>query len=111
MRRALLAVAMLVVLGAAFASARLADDDCNPLTAADVPALAIPDRALGGVERACARAVVRDWYSDGVVDRSFGLRCYGSALATLPPGGFDHSTVRDDIEAAYVKRYLELHSC
>ena len=111
MKRRLVLAGVVLAGVAVLAGAWMADDDCKRLTLADVPRPTMPASPLGDEERACGKAVILDWYSDGVVDGGFGLRCYGSALALLPTGGLDYSTVRDDIRTAYEKRYVSLHAC
>ena len=81
---------------------------CRHVRATDVPTPA-DVAATSPAGKACARAVIRDWYPDGVVDRAYPLRCYGFALAALPVDTLDYSTVRKDITRAYTRRALELH--
>ena len=106
--RGLALVAVLAGVVGAAVLVGLTHDGCRPLRAADVPAPAVV-RPTTERDRACAKAVIGDWYPDGVVDRTHPLRCDGIALALLPVDGKDYSTVDSDIRRAYTRRYLELH--
>ena len=56
-------------------------------------------------KRSCGKAIIRDWYPDGRVDRVYPLECYGAALGLLPP---HYSTVVEAITRAYQTRRADL---
>jgi alpha-D-ribose 1-methylphosphonate 5-triphosphate synthase subunit PhnI len=98
---------VLAGIAGAFVVSDLTHGRCRPVRASDVPVPTVAS-ATSPADRACAKAIIEDWYGDRVVDRRFPLRCYGFALARLPTGK-DFSTVGQDITRAYTQRYHELH--
>jgi hypothetical protein len=51
----------------------------------------------GGTDRRCGAAVVRDWASNGRVDRSYPDPCYYDAVDSLPEDLRAYSSAEDDI--------------
>jgi hypothetical protein len=67
------------------------------LAAALATLLVLAGPAVAG--SSCGRAVINDW-SDGRIDKTYPLRCYGEAIAMLPRDIRDYSSAEDDMRRA-----------
>ncbi len=57
-------------------------------------------------QSACAKALLLDW-SDGRIDRTYPVRCYRSALKSLPSDLEVYSSASDDIAQALSQRIVQ----
>jgi hypothetical protein len=48
----------------------------------------------------CSDALIRDWYGDGRIDRTYPVHCYREALADVPEDQVVYGTLRDDLSRA-----------
>jgi hypothetical protein len=100
---AVIVLAVVVVISAAALLGQKSDDEEAreaATTPRPLPALA-PVHRPDAPERRCLRSVIDDWYSDGIVDRSYRMGCYAAALGALPTSPRDYSSVYDDLRRAY----------
>jgi hypothetical protein len=67
-------------------------------TAASLLSTASP--AGAGTLDECAQRVIRDWFSEGRVDRLYPLRCYHAAIRALPADVLQYTDAGHDIERA-----------
>jgi hypothetical protein len=48
----------------------------------------------------CSKALIRDWYVDGRVDKTYPVHCYREALKDIPEDQIIYGTLRDDLTRA-----------
>jgi hypothetical protein len=48
----------------------------------------------------CSDALIRDWYGDGRIDKTYPVRCYREALSEIPEDQVVYGTLRDDLSRA-----------
>jgi hypothetical protein len=48
----------------------------------------------------CSDALIKDWYGDGRIDRTYPVRCYREALKEIPEDQLVYGTLRDDLRRA-----------
>lgn len=48
----------------------------------------------------CSAALIRDWYVDGRIDKTYPVRCYREALRDIPEDQIVYGTLRDDLTRA-----------
>jgi hypothetical protein len=48
----------------------------------------------------CSDALVRDWYVDGRIDKTYPVHCYREALRDVPEDQVVYGTLRDDLNRA-----------
>lgn len=48
----------------------------------------------------CSDALIRDWYGDGRIDRTYPVHCYREALRDVPEDQVVYGTLRDDLSRA-----------
>ncbi|MFL5945020.1 MAG: hypothetical protein ACJ74D_04590 [Gaiellaceae bacterium] len=48
----------------------------------------------------CSSALIRDWYVDGRIDRTYPVHCYREALKDVPEDQVVYGTLRDDLNRA-----------
>jgi len=48
----------------------------------------------------CSKALIRDWYVDGRIDRTYPVHCYREALKDIPEDQIVYGTLRDDLNRA-----------
>jgi hypothetical protein len=49
---------------------------------------------------ACSSALIRDWYVDGRIDKTYPVHCYREALKDVPEDQVVYGTLRDDLNRA-----------
>src|SRR4029450_4670354 len=49
---------------------------------------------------ACSSALIRDWYVDGRIDKTYPVHCYREALKDIPEDQIVYGTLRDDLNRA-----------
>ncbi len=49
---------------------------------------------------ACSSALIRDWYVDGRIDKTYPVHCYREALKEIPEDQIVYGTLRDDLTRA-----------
>jgi hypothetical protein len=49
---------------------------------------------------ACSNALIRDWYVDGRIDKTYPVHCYREALKDIPEDQIVYGTLRDDLNRA-----------
>jgi hypothetical protein len=49
---------------------------------------------------ACSSALIRDWYVDGRIDKTYPVHCYREALKEIPEDQIVYGTLRDDLNRA-----------
>jgi hypothetical protein len=49
---------------------------------------------------ACSSALIRDWYVDGRIDKTYPVHCYREALKEIPEDQLIYGTLRDDLNRA-----------
>src|SRR5262249_22993132 len=49
---------------------------------------------------ACSDALIRDWYVDGRIDKTYPVHCYREALKEIPEDQIVYGTLRDDLNRA-----------
>src|SRR5262249_33449755 len=49
---------------------------------------------------ACSDALIRDWYVDGRIDKTYPVHCYHEALKVIPEDQIVYGTLRDDLNRA-----------
>jgi len=49
---------------------------------------------------ACSDALIRDWYVDGRIDKTYPVHCYHEALKDIPEDQIVYGTLRDDLNRA-----------
>jgi hypothetical protein len=49
---------------------------------------------------ACSNALIRDWYVDGRIDKTYPVHCYREALKDIPEDQIVYGTLRDDLTRA-----------
>ena len=59
-----------------------------------------PAAAEAGSRDACAQRVIRDWYTDGRVDRTYPIGCYRAAIRALPEDMRAYTNASQDIQRA-----------
>jgi hypothetical protein len=48
----------------------------------------------------CSNALIRDWYVDGRIDKTYPVHCYREALKDIPEDQIVYGTLRDDLTRA-----------
>ena len=48
----------------------------------------------------CSDALIRDWYGDGRIDKTYPVHCYREALRDVPEDQVVYGTLRDDLKRA-----------
>src|SRR4051794_22865870 len=48
----------------------------------------------------CSSALIRDWYVDGRIDKTYPVHCYREALKDVPEDQVVYGTLRDDLNRA-----------
>src|SRR3954466_12657191 len=48
----------------------------------------------------CSSALIRDWYVDGRIDKTYPVHCYREALKDIPEDQIVYGTLRDDLNRA-----------
>jgi hypothetical protein len=67
---------------------------------------AAPSEARASIPSACATKLLGDWY-DGRIEGTYPIRCYRSALASLPADLQVYSSAADDIAQALSERIVQ----
>ena len=60
----------------------------------------VADPTAAAAAASCDEQVLRDWYSDGRIDRTYELECYEVAVASLPSDLRDYTNAQAEIERA-----------
>jgi hypothetical protein len=58
---------------------------------------------------ACSSALIRDWYVDGRIDKTYPVHCYREALKDVPEDQIVYGTLRDDLKRALEDVYRTHH--
>ena len=48
----------------------------------------------------CSKALIRDWFVDGRIDKTYPVHCYREALKDIPEDQIVYGTLRDDLNRA-----------
>src|SRR5213595_87957 len=57
----------------------------------------------------CSSALIRDWYVDGRIDKTYQVHCYREALKDIPEDQLIYGTLRDDLTRALALVYRNHH--
>jgi hypothetical protein len=73
----------------------------RPLILALVAAFAACAFGVGTAQASnCSKALVRDWFPDGRIDKTYPVHCYREALKAVPEDQIVYGTLRDDLTRA-----------
>jgi hypothetical protein len=76
----------------------------RPLILALVAAFAACAFGVGTAQAAqkssCSKALIRDWFVDGRIDKTYQVHCYREALKDVPEDQIVYGTLRDDLRRA-----------
>ena len=53
----------------------------------------------------CSKALIRDWFVDGRIDKTYEVHCYREALKDVPEDQVVYGTLRDDLNRALAEVY------
>jgi hypothetical protein len=75
----------------------------KPLILLFIAALAAGAFGVGTARAStCSSALIKDWYVDGRIDRTYPVHCYREALREIPEDQLVYGTLRDDLTRALV---------
>lgn len=73
----------------------------RPLILAFMAALSACAFGVGTAQAStCSKALIRDWYVDGRIDKTYPVHCYREALKDIPEDQIVYGTLRDDLNRA-----------
>jgi hypothetical protein len=56
--------------------------------------------AQAASKSSCSKALIRDWFIDGRIDKTYQVHCYREALKEVPEDQIVYGTLRDDLNRA-----------
>src|SRR3954454_4669613 len=73
----------------------------TPLILVVMAAAAAASFGVGSAQAStCSSALIRDWFVDGRIDKTYPVHCYREALKEIPEDQIVYGTLRDDLNRA-----------